>query len=168
MIEPSDLNAAATPAAALDEPTRGHADFRRDRGLRTRVGALQARLAADVAALSAAQGAFLLEVRDARRRLDLDANDPALPAILAGAELARRALQAALIRASLAYAEPSALRPFTVEEAIANPDALDESLSALVARLTREVERAVVGSRRHRCRRSAAARGRARGSPAAC
>ena len=75
----------------------------------------------------------MLEVRDARRRLDLDGQDPALPAVLSSAELRRRTLHRQLAQAA-GYSHHGA-RAFTVEEAIANPDFMDETLMALVERL---------------------------------
>jgi len=63
-----------------------------------------------------------------------DSNDPGLPAVFAAAEMHRRSLHAVLVAAA-AYAEPAALRPFTVEEAIDNGDALDETIAKLLARL---------------------------------
>lgn len=134
VLEPADLNAAASPANVLDE---GHeiALIATTIGtLRTRVTSLGARLSADAAALRDAQSRFLQDAREIRRRLDLDKRDRSVPALLAAAELRRRDLYAALARVS-AHAEPSALRPFTVEEAIANPDALADTLDRLAARL---------------------------------
>jgi hypothetical protein len=133
-LEPSDLNAAASPAAVLTEAREIALIADAVADLRARLLALQTRLDSDVNVLADAHALFLLDVRDARRRLDLDGKDPALPAIVTSAELRRRVLHEALTKAA-SYSEPAALRPFTVEEAIANPDALDETLSALVERL---------------------------------
>jgi hypothetical protein len=134
MVEPGDLNAAAAPAAVLTEPREVAIVGTAIAILRTRVLALRDALDGTVAALDSAQAAFLADAREARRRLDSDSNDPGLPAIFAAAEMHRRSLHAALVAAA-AYAEPAALRPFTVEEAIDDGDALDETIAKLLARL---------------------------------
>ena len=134
VLEPADLNAAASPANALDEAHEIALIVTTIGILRARVTRLNARLSADASALRDAQSLFLQDAREVRRRLDLDKRDQSVPALLAGAELHRRDLYAALKRVS-AYAEPAALRLFTVEEATANPDALAETLDGLAARL---------------------------------
>ena len=81
-LEPSDLNAAASPAAVLTEAREVALIADAVADLRARLLALQTRLDFDVNVLADAHALFLFDVRDARRRLDLDGKDPALPAIL--------------------------------------------------------------------------------------
>jgi hypothetical protein len=140
IVEPSDLNAAASPANALDEPQEVALIVATIEVLRVRVAALHARLTADLATLGDVQARFMQNAREARRRLDADGRDPALPGLLAAAELSRRDLYTMLRRVT-GYAEPAALRPFTVEEAIGNPDALAATLDALAARLMAKARR---------------------------
>jgi hypothetical protein len=134
MLEPSDLNAAASPATPLQETQEVALIADTVDKLRARVLALRTRLDTDIATLADAQAKLMLDVRDARRRLDVNGKDPALLAVLSSAEQRRRTLHRQLARAA-GYSEPTALRAFTVEEAIANPDATDETLTALVERL---------------------------------
>ena len=134
MIEPADLNAAATPFAKLDEAKEIALIDGAVQALRGRAATLTANLTDAAARLAAVQTPFLAVVREIRRRTDIDAADPSLTTLFSAAEVRRRTLHNLLPRIA-GFAEPSALRPFTIEEAVANPDAIDERLAGLTGRL---------------------------------
>lgn len=135
MVEPADLNAAAAPSAKLDEAKEIALIDQAVQALRVRAATLATALTDATAQLGAVQAPFLAAIREIRRRIDLDAADPSLPSLFTAAEIRRRALHD-LLPAIASFAEPSVLRPFTIEEAAANPDGIDERIAGVMTRLT--------------------------------
>jgi hypothetical protein len=108
--------------------------------LRDRAGTLATAADNALTALSAARAAFLQAIRPIRLALDAGVTPPATRAQLEVAEAARRNLQDARMGIA-AYSEPAALRAFTLEEAIADPDALEQFLMAIEVRMAAKVAR---------------------------
>jgi hypothetical protein len=140
MLEPADLNAAASIASPLTESIEVDLVNGGVTQLRDRAGALASSAGGAQAALSAARAAFLQAIRPIRLALDTGVTPPATLAQLSAAEAARRTLQDARVTVA-AYAEPAALRTFTLEEAIADPDALEQFLMSIEARIAMKVGR---------------------------
>lgn len=133
-LAPSDLNASASPLHALTEAHEVMLINGSIGDLRLRVASLEARLQSDLTKFIDAKQAFVDHIREARRQMDLGEPDDVILMALVSAESARRAL-ADRLRTVSAYAEPEALRPFTVEEAVADPDLFSETLNAIQQRL---------------------------------
>ncbi len=140
MLEPADLNAAASPASPLAETAEVMLLNGGAAQLRDRAGALATAAGNALTALSAARAAFLQAIRPIRLALDAGVTPPASLAQLSVAEAARRNLQNARV-AIAAYCEPAALRAFTLEEAIADPDALEQLMMAIEARMAAKLGR---------------------------
>jgi hypothetical protein len=133
-VETSDLNAAARPGNTLDEATHISLIAGAAAKLRSRCLTLEQRLTQDVNTLTTARRAFFLLVETARSRIENGESESRIAAALRQAEAQRRTLALAL-QAAAAYAQPSALRPFTLQEALAQMRPLDEGLQEIENRL---------------------------------
>jgi hypothetical protein len=133
-LEPADLSAGADPTHPLTE--RAHIDLIAGAAakLRNRCSLLEQSLAQAASTLSATRRSFILLVQSARGLIDAGASQAQLASALSQAESQRQALITTL-RAAADFAEPAALRPFTLEEALARTTGLDERLAEIEGRL---------------------------------
>ena len=134
-LEPTDLSAAADPAIRLTDERERDLLTGTAGALTPRASILADRLNASIAALRSAAGPVVVAARNYRRLVDDGADAQALVLALADLTALRRTLDTELLAVSR-FAEPAALRPLALDDMIANPDEIERSIAAMVARLT--------------------------------
>jgi hypothetical protein len=133
-LEPSDLNAAASPQAPLTEPAEVTLLSNAAAQLRHRAVALATKMEQDRATFAAAYLLYMTRAREVTRAIDIGAAESVVNQASAQADLARVALVAALVAVSR-YAEPEALRPFALGDAVTDAYATEEVFLGLTDRL---------------------------------
>ena len=133
-LEPSDLSAAADPEIRLTDQLERDLLVGTSNSLAVRATLLAEKINTRLTVLRNAIGPVVAAARNYRRLVDEEANAATLAQALNELTTLRRRLEAELLLVSR-FAEPSALRPLTTSQMIADPDDLQRSLGAIADRL---------------------------------
>lgn len=109
--------------------------------LRQRIGILSKRMQTDLGAATNAISVFETEVLEARRRIDSREPQTTIDAQVARAEQHRAVLIGRFLEPLADYGAPEALRHFTTQEAIDDPEAVIGRLTDMTARIARQQAR---------------------------